>query len=262
MKRLNCFSLVSLLGLGLAGSASATIYYDGLSPAMSGVYELGTWIPGRAGTISSDLTFAPISGRREYFYDNNGYTGDITALPLKMIVYSFTTAHDSVRLYPSQDHWPANGAVVGNLAAEVMEYSVWGSNTGLNNLADWTLIGNPTGYTFPVPGKPVYTFQGQAPSEVWRLGSTEGSLLVPSEATDNAYVVDYRTNTPYLYFGIRGSSIGMAANTSDPEVDTVVAFNKSDVPMVPDHGSTLGLCGLSLLGLVTLRSRLTAANLA
>lgn len=262
MKPLNYFSLVSLLGLGLAGSASATIYYDGLSPAMSGVYELGTWIPGRAGTISTDLTFAPISGAREYFFDNNGYTGDITALPLKMIVYSFTTAHDSVRLYPSQDHWPANGVITPSLAAEVMEYSVWGSNTGLNNLADWTLIGNPIGFTFPVPSKPVYTFQGQAPSEVWRRGSTEASLLVPSEETDNAYVVDYRTNTPYLYFGIRGSSIGMAAGTSDPEVDAVFAFNKSDVPMVPDHGSTLGLCGLSLLGLVALRSRLTAANVA
>lgn len=262
MKPLNYFSLVSLLGLGLAGSASATIYYDGLSPAMSGVYELGTWIPGRAGTISTDLTFAPISGAREYFFDNNGYTGDITALPLKMIVYSFTTAHDSVRLYPSQDHYPVTGAVVGVVAAEVMEYSVWGSNTGLNNAADWTLIGNPTNYYFPVPGKPEYTFQGIAPSEVWRAGSTEASLLVPSRASENAYVVDYRTNTPYLYFGIRGSSIGMAANTSDPEVDTLAAFNKSDVPMVPDHGSTLWLCGISLLGLVALRSRLTAANVA
>lgn len=260
MKRLNCFSLVSLLGLGLAGSASATIYHDGLSPAMSGVYELGTWIPGRAGTISTDLTFAPISGAREYFFDNNGYTGDITALPLKMIVYSFTTAHDSVRLYPSQDHYPVTGAVVGVVAAEVMEYSVWGSNTGANNAADWTLIGNPISYYFPVAGKPEYTFQGQGPSDVWRGGSTEGSLLVPSEATYNAYAVDYRTNTPYLYFGVRGSSIGMQANTSDPEVDTVAAFNKRDVPMVPDHGSTLWLCGISLLGLVALRSRLTAEN--
>lgn len=262
MKSLNCFSLVSLLGFGLAGSASATVYYDGLSPLMSGVYEMGTWIPGRAGVISSDLTFAPISGLREYFFDNNGYTGDITALPLKMIVYSFTTAHDSVRLYPSQDHYPVTGAVVGVVAAEVMEYSVWGSNTGLNNAADWTLIGNPTGYSFPVAGKPEYTFQGQAPSEIWRAGSTEASLLVPSRASENAYVVDYRTNTPYLYFGIRGSSIGMTASTSDPEVDTLVAFNKSDVPMVPDHGSTLWLCGISLLGLVALRSRLTVANVA
>lgn len=55
----------------------------------------------------------------------------------------------------------------------------------------------------------------------------------------------------------------MGAGTADPEVDTLVAFNRSDVPMdVPDHGSTLWLCGISLLGLVALRSRFTAENVA
>jgi hypothetical protein len=124
-----------------------------------------------------------------------------------------------------------------------MEYSVWGSNTGGANQSDWTLLSNPIGWTTPVAGKPEYIFEGVNPAEIFRGGSSEGGLA-------NAYTQDYTFPNAYKYFGFRGSSIAMAANTADPEVDTLVAFNRKDVPIsTPDSGIpltgtalVLGLC--------------------
>lgn len=152
---------------------------------MTDKFELGTYLPGRVGASSSDLTFAPISGQREYFYDSNGNNDPATLTPLHLVVYKFLTPHDTVRIYPSQDHYFGGGVAPG-LAAEVMEYSIWGSNTWLNNAADWTMISNPISYTFPTVGNPVYGFAGVTEAaEIWRGGSTEGSLDSPSRAIQN-----------------------------------------------------------------------------
>ncbi len=219
---------------------AAPIYHDGVSAPLSGVFEFGTYLPNQiAGTVQ-DGCCAPLTGAREYFYDVNGNVNPGTVGSFNLVVYSFSTPKDSVRLYPSQDHY-FGGGVPDSLAPEVMEYSVWGSNTGGPNPSEWTMLSNPIGWTSPVAGKPEYTFEGVVPSEIFRGGSSEGGLA-------NAYTQDYTFSTAYKYFGFRGSSIAMAASTADPELDTMVAFNRRDVPIsTPDSGVPLAGTALVLV---------------
>src|SRR3990172_5312100 len=70
------------------------------------------------------------------------------------------TCKRGVRLYTHQDHYngdtdcligpvcdPGCGGECGNFVAQdVMEYSVWGSNTCGPDLAEWTLISDVTGF--------------------------------------------------------------------------------------------------------------------
>ena len=151
------------------------------------------------------------------------------------MVYEFSAPKDSVRLYPSQDHY-FGGPIGDGLAPEVMEYIVCGSLTGGTNQSDWTLLSDPTGWSYPTSGKPEYTFAGASPAaEIFRGGSAEVGLA-------NGYTQDYTFSSSYKFFGIRGSSIAMAAFTADPELDTMVAFNRRDLPVsggtrgVPDAG--------------------------
>lgn len=219
------------LSAGIQSNA-APIYHDGVSAPLSGAFEFGTYLPNQIAPTTQDSCCAPITGAREYFFDVNGPLNPGTAGSFNLVVYSFSTPKDSVRLYPSQDHY-SGGGVPDSLAPEVMEYSVWGSNTGGPNQSDWTLLSNPIGWTSPVAGKPEYTFEGVAPAEIFRGGSSEGGLA-------NAYTQDYTFATAYKYFGFRGSSIAMAAFTADPELDTMVGFNRRDVPIsTPDSGVPL-----------------------
>ena len=229
---------------------ATTIYHDGVSPIMTGAFEYGTYLPNRIGPTSQDTFAAPITGKREYFYDLDGNLNPATAGSFNLVVYKFSTAKDSVRLFTSQDHY-GGGPVSNGLAPELMEYSVWGSNTGGANQSEWTMLSNPTGWSFPTAGKPVYTFEGVEAAEIYRGGSAEGGIL-------NAYTQDYTFSTSYLYFGFRGSSIAMAANTADPELDTMVGFNRSEVPLpgsVPDGGSTIAMLGLALTAVAGARRK-------
>lgn len=241
----------SLIAFALSASVrsnAAPIYHDGVSAPLSGAFEFGTYLPNQIAGTSQDGCCAPITGAREYFFDLGGNLNPGTAGSFNLVVYSFSTPKDSVRLYPSQDHY-FGGGVPDSLAPEVMEYSVWGSNTGGPNPSEWTMLSNPIGWTTPVAGKPEYTFEGVAPAEIFRGGSSEGGL-------GNAYTQDYTFSTAYKYFGFRGSSIAMAAFTADPELDTMVAFNRRDVPIsTPDSGVPLAGTALVLALCATVRSR-------
>ena len=254
LTRTGVLGLAAVAALALGGTArvdGATIYHDGVSPLLTGVFEFGTYLPGHIGGTTQDGCCAPITGAREYFFDVNGPYNPATVGSFNLVVYSFSAPKDSVRLYPSQDHY-SGGPVPDSLAPEVMEYSVWGSNTGGSSQSDWTMISNPIGWTFPTAGNPEYTFEGVSPAEIFRGGSAEGGIA-------NAYTQDYTSPTAYTFFGIRGSSIAMAAFTADSELDTMVAFNRVDVPVpgVPDAGSTVMLLAFALGGLGTARQKLT-----
>src|SRR5207249_899347 len=136
----------------------------------------------------------------------------------RLLVWQFPDAHDSVRLYTHQDHY-GGGGVYGSMAAEVLEYSVWGCNSSIANSAcqaqsGWTMLSDPTGYTDHGDGNPTYTFAGQEATTIYRGGSAEFGIV-------NAYVQDFTFTNSYNFFAIRGSTIAMAANTADPELDAM-----------------------------------------
>src|SRR4051812_22868232 len=181
--------------------------------------------------------------------DPAGVQGPTATANFNLLVWEFSAPKDSVRLYTHQDHY-FDGPIPndGFTANEVLEYSVWGCNGptgGCKNQADWTLLSDPVSYSFPTAGEPEYVFNGLAPAaEIFRGGSTEFGIT-------NAYVQDFTFATGYNFFAIRGSTIAMQANTADPELDAMAAFDRSDVPIGVPEPSSLTLICAGLLAALT-----------
>lgn len=253
----------ALCGLGVAALAchgvaamASTVYVDGVSAALTSAFDLGTNLPSYIGPTNSDCYVAcgngtNLDGSRVWFSDTGGSP---TGGPFNLLVWNFSTARDSVRLYTHQDHY-FGGPINDSLAPEVLEYSVWGCNGTLGackNQSEWTLLSDPIGWTFPTAGKPEYTFNGPSPAAtIYRGGSAEFGLV-------NAYVQDFTFSTSYNFFGVRASTIAFNANTADPELDAMASFNRVDVPndpgQVPEPGS-LALVGAALACMRLVRRR-------
>ena len=264
--RLAILGLVSAPLIFLYTNVHASpLYLDGVSPALSGAFDLGTHLPNYIGPTTGDCGTLSVCGTnldgvRVYFFDVNdplGLAGNVGGANFNLLVWQFASAKDSVRLYTHQDHYFGQ-TIDDSLAPELLEYSVWGCNGptgGCTNESDWTLLSDPTGWSFPVAGKPEYTFAGLAPAAtIFRGGSAEFGLT-------NAYVQDFTFATGYNFFAIRGSTIAMQANTADPELDAMAAFNRSDVTLTGDPTNavpepvTIALFGFGLLGVVAARRR-------
>jgi hypothetical protein len=233
------------VAFGLLAGAPAqgsTIYLDGVSPALSGAFTLGTHLPNYIGPTVEEGNGTALDGTRVYIFDVNGAgLNPLTATPFNLLVWQFGSARDSVRLYTHQDHY-FGGPVNDSLAPEVLEYSVWGCNGDTADLSaandcrtqgEWTMLSDPINWSFATPGdgEPIYTFAGLDPAAViYRGGSTEFGLV-------NAYVQDFTFASGYNFYAIRGSSIAMHAITADPELDAMAAFDRSDVPLPGTSGT-------------------------
>jgi hypothetical protein len=238
-----------------------TIYDPGVSPA-NGVSNLtfGTHLvspdaqPSVAGVGGSGLNKAAGSvhnGARTYTYDRGALpdltdgTSNRADAGFAMLIWDMGSAFDSMRLYTHQDHYNGGPINDGFTAQDVMEYSVWGSNDGDN----FVLLSDVTGFdlTGDGPGLPTYTFNGTAPSVVYRGGSTEFGAV-------NAYAREYVFDDAYRYYGIRTSKIPLDAADADPEIDAVAGFNIADRPPgtpgtpEPTTLAAMGLVGLAMLG--------------
>jgi len=229
--------------------AWATVYDFGVSPDSSGmtfgdhlIAGPHASVVGSGGGVLSDAGDA-LNGSRTYTYDFGGGPdlADGTAsrgdAGFAMLIWDMGAEYDSVRLYTHQDHYGGGLITTGIVAQDVMEYSVWGSDNG----DDFVLLSDVIAFDLN-GGAPTYTFAGTAPTIVYRGGSTENGIL-------NAYTRDYTFSTAYRYYGVRTSSISLAAGDADPEIDAVGAYNA-----VPEPG-TLALIGSGLVGIVARRRR-------
>ena len=228
--------IATLSLLAVAASAQATVYVDGttelLSSHAAGTVDLGAHLPSYIGPTVAEGNGTALDGTRVYFYDVNdpaGLAGSTAAANFNLLVWQFTAPKDTVRLYTHQDHY-GGGAIGDSLAPEVLEYSVFGCNSGgvldhCKNAANWSLLSDPVSWVLDGTN-PIYTFNGTAAAAIFRGGSAEYGLV-------NAYVQDYTFASKYDFFAIRGSSIAMKANTADPELDAMAAFNRREVPEIP-----------------------------
>jgi hypothetical protein len=262
-----CLAIALTLTLVLVGAKAeaSTIYLDGVSPALSGAFDLGTHLANWVGPSQEEGNGTALDGTRVYLNDVNGLgLNPLTATPFGLLVWQFNSQKDSVRLYTHQDHY-FGGPIDDSLAPEVLEYSVWGCNGNTTDLlttndcktqAEWTMLSDPISWSFATPGdgKPIYNFAGPSPAAViYRGGSAEFGLT-------NAYVQDFSFASGFNFFAIRGSSIAMHAFTADPELDAMAAFNRQDVPLpvpnaaVPEPG-TIVLIGSGVAALIRSRRR-------
>ncbi len=259
------------IALAIVGALSlrtaATIYDPGVSPSDAssgltfGTHLIGGVHPSVAGIGGSGLSpdGSVHNGARTYIYDIGGSPDLLDGVANRgdagfaMMIWDMGGAYDSLRLYTHQDHYGGGPITTPFVAQDVMEYSVWGSNDGDNFL----LLSDVTAFNINGGGAglPTYTFGGTAPSVVYRGGSTEFGVL-------NAYTREYVFGSAYRYYGIRASSISIAASDGDPELDSIAAFNISTRPpgtpgtLVPEANPVGATAMVSLLaGAVALRRR-------
>ncbi len=246
--------LTLVLGFVVVGvrPAAATIYSAGVSPASGGL-TFGNHLVGGAhasvGGVGGDgISEAgdALDGVRTYTYDFGGGPDLADGIANRgdagfaMLIWDMGLPLDSLRLYTHQDHYAGGDITDPFQAQDVMEYSVWGSSDGDN----FVLLSDVTAFAIAGGGVglPTYTFAGTEPSVVYRGGSTEFGIL-------NAYTRDYTFGTAYQYYGVRTSSISLAAADADPEIDAVAGYSA-----VPEPG-TLALLGVGLLGIKARRKR-------
>jgi hypothetical protein len=230
----------ALMAAASCAPAFATVYEEGVSPALSsypaGTVVLGTHLANYIGPTAEEGNGTALDGTRVYLNDVNdpaGLSGPLATANFNLLVWQFDKPKDTVRLYTHQDHY-FGGPVGDALAPEVLEYSIFGCKSAATadmckSQAGWTLLSDPVSWTLNADSNPIYNFHGTAAAVVYRGGSAEFGLV-------NAYVQDYTLADSYDFFAIRGSSIAMQANTADPELDAMAAYNRIDVP-IPEPGT-------------------------
>jgi hypothetical protein len=263
---MNTPSRLVLTFLFAAVAANATTIYDaGTAPTAAssgltfGLHLFGavphTSVAG-AGGAGFSASGSVLDGNRTYTYDKNGAADLADGIANRgdpnfaMLIWDMGTAFDSMRLYTHQDHYNGGPITDPFVAQDVMEYSVWGSNNGDN----FTLLSDVTAFNINGGGLglPTYTFNGAAPSIVYRGGSAEFGAL-------NAYTREYVFGSAYRYYGIRTSTVSLAADDADPEIDAIAGFNINTRPPgspgtdVPESGTTVFLFGFSAIALGALR---------
>ncbi len=257
--------MAGALALAACMPAVATDYQTGVSAPLSsyaaGTFDLGTHKPNFIGpSVGTAAEGTNLDGNRVYIFDVNdpaGPTGALAQASFNLLVWQFAAPKDSVRLYTHQDHYFGGPITDAFTAAEVLEYSIWGCHGtavgGCTVQANWSLLSDPTGSVIGADG-PVYNFAGTAAATIFRGGSSEFGLV-------NAYTQDYTFGTAYDFYAIRGSTQAMIQLTADPELDAMVAFNRVDVPLVPEPETyALMMAGLAALGVVARRRKQSSAE--
>jgi len=246
------------LAVVLSSNAMAATVYAGLSPtaASDGLVFASLKLTGdphesiHGAGGNGDFSFTAFGdsldgnpAHRVYMFDTNAGNLGVSVLPsvnggtgttnrgdanFAMMVWEFSGVVDFLRMYPHQDHLDDP-----NARNDVVEQSLWVSTDGNH----FTLLSDITAHNGAAFGSQTYTHDlggGRIEATtIYRDGSTEFGV-------ENAYTRDWVLPTPYKWFGIRTSSLGLSGADADPEIDAL-AGRLVPVPLPPAALSALPL---------------------
>ena len=216
--------LAVFLVVGSTSAYAVTISYLNNSPPIASQYlqmidPSGYYYGAKADGNSLD-------NARIYLWDDKGY--------FQMMKWDAGSPVNAVIVYPDIEH--------GNTAADLLQWSLWGSNATAENTSAWTLLWDPTAASGSNANDiTAIAANGSAISATIYRQTNPGIGTVVGDGFGDSFTIAFTFPVSYQYFGIRSSTLDPG---KDPEINAVAA--------VPEPGILI-LLGISMASVVGLK---------